>query len=601
MLRFGLSTWFLMALVAVLSGCDANSTNQSLVRATATSADSVPSSEPRQTVVDPLSTVRKPSPDDWFDDVTGRSGVTFAYRNGREAGRFYLIEEFGGGAAMVDFDLDGDVDLFLTGGGTISAPTPADQTPGQIGGLASGLFRNEGDLQFLDVTRSSGFAAPAGYSQGCAVTDCNADGFPDLFVCCYGRSRLYANRGDGTFDDIADWSPRTGDGFATAAAFGDIDRDGLPDLLLAYYTTWGPETEVACYGPQGGRELCGPLNYPATSCRFFHNSGDNHFDDWSEKVGMQGNVRGMGVVAADLNGDGWVDFFVACDETPNQLYVGGPQLPLQERGQLAGVAMGEWGQPQGSMGIAVGDYDGDGLPDVFVTTFENEDSPLHRNLGDGLFMHATTVAGLAGISRMHVKFGTALTDFDGDGWLDLFVLNGSPFYRFGETPFKQPPQLFRNLQGKRFEEISVRGGTFFCEAHAGRGNAVGDLDNDGAPDLVTVQINDPVRILRNRMTPENYVRIELRARRGEPEATGARVTAEFDGRKLVRFVVRGEGYYSQFDPRLIFPVAPDAEFADVVVDWPGRGCERFRHLAVRQTQSLVEGRGEAVHEQKSPP
>lgn len=598
-----------IALFALLSGCDTGTTNQSSSPANATSSDSVRDSEsPRGVLVQPLEVAqeaaREPRPDDWFDDVTGRSGIDFTYRNGREADRLYLIESFGGGAAMLDFDLDGDVDLFITGGGTISAqPTAAGasstkaslpETPGTIGGLPSALFRNDGNWQFLNVTTPAGFAVPPGYSQGCAVTDYNADGFPDLLVCCYGRTRLYANRGDGTYDDLPDWWQPAGDGFATAAAFGDIDRDGLPDLLLAYYADWRPETNVECHGPHGARQLCGPIHYAATKCRFFHNSGDNHFDDWSEKVGMQGDVRGLGVVAGDFDLDGWIDFYVANDESPNHLYMGRPELPLLERGQLAGAALGEWGQPEGSMGIAVGDYDGDGLPDIFVTNFENEDDALYRNLGGGLFMHSTATAGLGGKLRGSVRFGTSLTDFDGDGWLDLFVLNGSPFYQGGETPFKQPPRLFRNLEGKRFEEISESGGTFFCESHSGRGNAVGDLDNDGAPDFVTVQMNDPVRVLRNRHVPRNFISVELRARFGEPLATGARVTAEFEGRQLARFAVRGEGFFSQFDPRLIFPVAPGAEIAEVIVDWPGRRRERFSRLGVRQTHFLVEGRGETI-------
>ncbi|HEY2250404.1 MAG TPA: CRTAC1 family protein, partial [Planctomycetaceae bacterium] len=301
-----------------------------------------------------------------------------------------------------------------------------------------------------------------------------------------------------------------------------------------------------------------------------------------------------GVVAADLNGDGWIDFFVASDETPNQLYLGQPHLPFLECAQQAGVALGEIGAPVANMGTAIGDYNGDGRPDIFVTTFDHEDSSLYRNLGDGLFVYSTLTAGLAGISRMHVKFGTSLTDFDGDGWLDLFVLNGNPLYSTGESPHKQVPELFRNLAGRKFQDISQRGGSFFRQEQAGRGNAVGDLDDDGAPDIVTVQMNDPVRIQRNRLIPENYVRVELRARRGEPDATGARVISEFEGRQLVRFVVRGEGYFSQFDPRLIFPAGPGAKVADVIVDWPARGSERFSRLPVRRTHVLVEGRGMAI-------
>src|SRR5579872_6152880 len=360
---------------------------------------------------------------EWFEDVTARSGVEFSCRNGREAERFYLIESFGGGVAMVDFDLDGDMDLFFTGGGTISGDSPV-----QIGGLRPALYRNSGGWQFKNVASAAGFTVAPDYSQGCTATDFNIDGFPDIFVCCYGQSRLYRNQGDGTFAAPLDETELPARGYGTAAAFGDFDRDGLPDLLLAQYFDWSPEVDVACYGAHGVRDLCGPTSYSTTSCRFFRNSGDGSFEDWSERVGMRGNVRGLGVAAMDFNSDGWLDFFVASDETPNHLYLGGPELPLEEGAVLAGVAVGEWGRPQGSMGVAVGDYDGDGLADLWITNFASEDDSLYRNLGDGLFMHATTAVGLSGVNRLLVGFGTSLTDFDGDGWLDIFVLNGHTLY-----------------------------------------------------------------------------------------------------------------------------------------------------------------------------
>jgi enediyne biosynthesis protein E4 len=248
------------------------------------------------------------------------------------------------------------------------------------------------------------------------------------------------------------------------------------------------------------------------------------------------------------------------------------------------------------MGIDVGDYDGDGLPDIWVTNFENEVNSLYRNLGKGQFMHAEAAAGLMGASRMRVGFGTALTDFDSDGWLDIFVLNGNPIYLNGKTPYKQAPELFHNREGRRFVNISAKGGTFFRQVHAGRGAAVGDLDDDGAPDLVIVPVNDAVRILRNRHLPQNYVSVRLVATRGEPAATGARVTVNYNSRRVARFVVQGAGYFSAFDPRLLLPVDDQAATAEVVVEWPGRGRERYRELGVRRNHVLREGRGEAVDE-----
>lgn len=587
--------WIVLFLGAALAGCGRSSVKP------ATPAK--PVLQPSSDATNPAGSSSAPAgeseatasaeanrPDDWFEDATLESGIRFAYRNGREAGRFYILESLGGGAAMIDYDLDGVLDLFFTGGGTISTGGPVS-----IAGLPSALYRNEGQRQFGDVTNLCGFEAPPDFSHGCAVTDYDADGFPDLFVCCYGRSRLYRNLGDGSFAEAGDEARLPALGWHTGAAFADLDRDGLPDLFVSRYTDWSPEADQVCIDQHGVQDVCGPGSYPGTTCQFFHNAGDGAFDDWSQRVGLAGNIRGLGVVAADFNADGWVDFYVASDESPKHLYLGGPELRFTEDAVAAGVAVSENGRAEGSMGVDVGDYNGDGLLDILVTNFENEDNALYRNLGDGLFMHSTIASGLGGVSRMRVGWGTAMTDFDGDGWLDLFVLNGNPLYHTGLSPFKQAPQLFRNRQGKRFEEVSPQGGVFFRQAHAGRGLAVGDLDNDGAPDIVTVQVNDPVRILYNRLAPKNFVRVQLAARHGEREATGARLTIEYDRRRLVRFVVQGAGYLSRFDPRLIFPVDESASTAEVAVDWPGRATETFRGLAVRQTHLLIEGRGDTQH------
>ena len=358
-------------------------------------------------------------PDDWFEDFTDRLGVRFTHRNGREAGRFYMIESFGGGVAVIDYDRDGDCDLFFSGGGTLSK-----DSPDAIGGLPSAMFRNDREWHFTDVSNLSGFAAPPDYSQGCAVTDFDVDGFPDLFLCCFGRSRLYRNCGDGTFVEVEvatlpqhDW--------ATAASFADLDRDGFPDLLLARYADWSVSTDVKCI-ERGTRDLCGPTSYAGTSCLAFRNRGDGTFEDWSSRLGLHGPVRGLGIVAADLNMDGWVDIYIASDVTANQLYLGGRDLPLIECAVTSGVAVNEWGQPESSMGVDVGDYNGDGRPDIWLTNFEKEDNTLYQNLGEELFLHSTVSAGLSGVSRMRVGFGTSMTDFDGDGWPDLFVLNGNP-------------------------------------------------------------------------------------------------------------------------------------------------------------------------------
>ncbi len=571
-----------------MTGCDATRpATDSIHPNPSAHSKSDPSIQIETTNLETLSV--SPREDDWFEDVTLRSGIEWTYRNGREAGRYLMIESFGGGAAVIDFDRDGQCDLFMTGGGTISSDASIT-----IGGRPSVLFRNHGDWQFDNVTSRSGLSAAPCYSQGCAVGDFDADGFPDLFVCGYKGSTLYRNCGDGTYFEIDPWGPSLSDDWTTAAVFADFDHDTLPDLVIARYAKWSPETDVKC-SKGGVRDLCGPTSYLGTTCLAFRNSGDCQFEEYSTQAGIQGSVHGLAVVAADLNLDGWVDFYVASDVTPNQLYLGGSRLPLLERGVSAGVAFNEWGQAEGSMGTDIADFDGDGRPDIWVTNFEREDNALYRSLDNGMFLHATAVAGLSGVSRMLVGFGTAMTDFDGDGWPDLFVLNGNPIYSLAESPFKQKPQLFRNLGG-RFTDVTDKGGTFFRDVHSGRGSAVADFDDDGALDIVAIPMNDPVQILRNRKSPENFIRVQLAPRNGEPDATGATVSADFQGRMLTRFAVRGTGFFSQSDSRMIFPLAPELETAEITVSWPARDREIFRGLTVRKTHLLIEGQGEAVRD-----
>jgi hypothetical protein len=363
-------------------------------------------------------------------------------------------------------------------------------------------------------------------------------------------------------------------------------------LFLARYVDWSPETDVLCYSRLGTRDLCGPNSYDPTVASFFHNCGDGRFEDWSERIGLKGGVKGLGLVAGDFNDDGWIDFYLANDEVAKHLYWGGPSLKFAEGAWEAGVAVSELGMEEGSMGVDAGDVDGDGRPDLWVVNYEREDNSLYLNRGNGQFEHATVRMGLAGAYRQRVGWGTSLTDFDGDGWLDILLLNGHAVYHSDGAPFEQASQLFRNVGGMRFAEVSNQGGAYFRQPHAARGDAVGDIDGDGAPDVVAVHVNDPVRILRNRMAPANFISVRLRARRGELDAVGARVTlAVGKDKTIARFVVSGAGYASHSDPRILLPLAADLETPEVTVHWPGREIEQFRELVPRRTNVLIEGKG----------
>lgn len=528
------------------------------------------------------------STDDWFETMTPMTGVTFAYPNGEEAGRYTLLETIGGGVAMIDYDCDGDLDLFFTGGGTI----PAKE--GEIDGLPPGLFANEEAWKFRNVGAQAGLAHGRIYSHGCAVADFNRDGFPDIAVAGFGGVLLYVNHGEGTFRELAESAGLEADGWCSVPAWGDVDADGLIDLFVVRYVNWTLATNLICTAPNGGKEACQPTTWQPTTSLLFHNRGDGTFAEEAAARGITGRGNGLGVAAVDLNGDSRCEFYVANDETDNLLYLARDNGTFQEAAHLAGVATDEFGNDEGSMGIAVGDFDGDRRPDLFVTNFEREDNSLYRNLGDGMFLHSSQSTGLAGPSRRYVGFGTAFADFDSDGWPDLFVANGHVFLASGQAGYHQPPQLFRNLKGQRFEEVSAEAGEYFQRKHAGRGIAVGDLDDDGAPDVVVVHQNDPVELLRNRRVPPSWVRVRLRGVESNAEAIGAEVRVVDDNTVRTQWVTSGCGYFSQSDFRLLFALTSPAEEVTVHVRWPSQKAEQFRGLAVRQTHELLEGQGTAV-------
>ena len=527
---------------------------------------------------------RELRPDDWFEDVTTGSGVCFAYHDGNEAGFYTLLEQVGGGAAAFDYDRDGGLDLFFTGGGRLTGP------PAEVHGRPCGFFRNQGDWQFTDVTQAAGLGDSSLYTNGCAVGDFDRDGFPDLFVAGYRGCRLYHNLGDGRFADVTQSAGLKCEGWNVTAAWFDYDRDGDLDLYVGTYGQWDPSREPICTSARNMRDSCSPKLYPGDQDRLWHNLGDSTFADVTQAAGLVSGNRALGVVALDLDGDGWQDLFVTNDVEANLLYFGGPQLPFEERALLSGVALSPSGMAEGSMGVDVGDFDGDGEPDLFYANYAEQDNSLLRNIGNRNFQNVSDITRITGSASRWVKFGTGFFDFDGDGWLDLFVNSGHVMYS-GETgPYFQPVQLFRNEGGRRFVEVTDQAGPYFSTSHAGRGALVADLDNDGGLDLVFVNQTDPASLQRHRRPPANWVRVQLVGTDSNRDATGTRCVVPFGTRPLTRWIRGGGGYLSHFDSRLLFPL-PDDKPAVATVTWPGGRREVFSDLTVRTTHVLVEGRG----------
>ncbi len=522
---------------------------------------------------------------DWFATVA--DALPHVYSDGGESGFYTLLETVGGGVAMLDYDQDGDLDLFFTGGGEIKGE------PVEITGKPSILYRNDGDWKFFDVTSEMGISAPGFYTHGAFVADYDNDGYPDIFVTGYQGCRLLHNNGGKSFTDVTSKAGIEIKSWATAAAWGDFDKDGHVDLYVASYADWRPDPNRRCKQstPDGRsmREPCAPTGFPGSPDYVWRNRGDGTFEDVTKKMNITAKHRGLGALANDFDGDGWCDIYVANDANENDLYFGGPE-GFTSQGVLAGVALSPQGVPEGSMGVDTGDVDGDGKLDLFYTNFLGDDNTLVRQVDARLFVNAADGFKITGASRRWVGFGAAIADFDGDAWNDIIIANGNVFYGSTNSPYYEPPQLFKNQGGKTFQDVSQQGGPYFSVDRAGRGLAVGDLDNNGTLDVVVAHQNEQPALLRNQTSAGNWFRVELQGRKSGSDAIGAKVSSMHDGREIVRWVSSGRSYLSSLDRRILFP-AGDSNSVKVI--WPQGATEVFSNLEAKKNHVLVEGEGES--------
>ena len=529
-----------------------------------------------------------------FVDRTSEAGIDVTHVNGA-TGELRLPEVIGSGGALFDFDNDGDLDLFVVQGGPVpGAPAGAGPAP------TSRLFRNDlaagsGVPRFTDVTARSGLGV-SGYGMGATVGDYDNDGQLDLYVTYLGSNRLFRNNGDGTFADRTAASRTDDPRWSTGATFFDYDKDGWLDLFVVNYVVFSRDMKRACYSAGSARDYCNPSVYAPASHRLFHNDRDGTFTDVSSRAGLtKSPARGLGVLAADVDGDGWTDVYVANDGDPNQLW-------LNQRGTgafkddavLAGVALSRTGQPQGSMGVDLGDFDGDGDEDLFVTNLDNEGNTLYRNQSGGLFEDRTLEAGLFKLGS--TGFGTRLLDYDNDGWLDVVVANGAVRklprqVQAGDPyPLKQRNQLFHNEGGRRFADVTERAGAAFTPLRVSRGRAAGDLDNDGGVDLVIFNNNGPVRVLLNEgARRRHWLGVRVVDGRGRDALDTPVELAR--GRARLRRRVHVDGSYAvASDPRIVFGLGDDAGMQTVRVSWRDGRVESFSGLAVDRYWVLEAGK-----------
>jgi enediyne biosynthesis protein E4 len=537
-----------------------------------------------------------------FVEVAAEVGLKFTHVNGA-TGQYYMPEQMGPGAALIDYDNDGDLDVFLVQGAALDPPGKG----GSSDMPTCRLFRNDTainsagrrQVRFTDVTGESGLALHT-YGMGVAVADYDGDGYMDLFVTSFGRDKLYRNSGKGIFTDVTDVAGVSDDLWSTSAAFVDYDRDGHLDLFVANYLDFTVTGNKACQDSVGARDYCSPRNYRPVPDRLYRNLGNGKFANVTESAGIsKADGAGLGVSIGDYNADGWLDVYVANDANANQLWINRHDGTFGDEGMLSGSAVNAAGNPEGSMGIASGDFDQDGDEDIFITNIIGETFAFYENDGRGNFEDVRNKVGLAAPTAAFTGFGTDWFDYDNDGWLDLFVANGAvniiEAQRGQPTPFRMKNQLFRNSGKGRFEETSAVAGPAFARAEISRAAAFGDVDNDGDVDILVTNNGGPVRLLLNQARGEgaaqkpdaHFLQIRLEQPGTNRSAFGAWVGVERAGRPTLWRRVKTDGsYLAANDPRLHFGLGASAAIDAVVVQWPDGKSERWKGLSADRLLTL---------------
>ena len=474
-----------------------------------------------------------------FTEIVQKAGIDFVHFSGMTEDKHFPTAN-GSGVAFFDYDNDGKLDLYFATGTLLPLGT-ARKGPNR-------LYKNVGDNRFRDMTEASGLGF-AGYCHGIVVGDIDNDGDQDVFLCNYGVNVLFLNNGDGSFNDISKAAGIGGTNWSTGGAFLDYDNDGDLDLYVTNYGHWKlPDDDRFCTVSLGRhrpseakiRTYCSPRTIKPARHFLYRNNGDRTFTDVTEAAGVgRTDGRGFGVVAADLNGDGRIDLYVANDMCPNFVFLNRGDGTFDDVTEISGAGYDAHGQTRSGMGVDAEDVDGDGLPDLLVTNLFNESNSLYRNIGAGFFEDRTPTSGMATDSRPWVGWGCALADFDNDGWPDCFVTNGhvdDNLELLGQpSRYAHPPLLHRNLEGSRFRLATRDAGPYFDSDHVGRGAAFGDFDNDGDVDIVVNHKDGPPALLRNdTRTPNHWIRLSLVGTLSNRDAVGALVTVELKSRTLHR-------------------------------------------------------------------
>jgi hypothetical protein len=530
-----------------------------------------------------------------FTDITALTGIDFVHQASPTPLK-YLIETMGGGVALIDFDNDGLLDIFFTNGASVREEMPKTAVPEKTDKkFWNRLYRQRKDGTFEDMTERAGLKGE-GYAFGAAVGDFDRDGFADLFVSRYGGVTLYRNNGNGTFADVSERTGAKIDGWVTSVGFFDYDSDGRLDIFATRYAEWNFENgKVHCGDMRPGyRAYCHPDNFKAVSNLLLHQRSDGRFENVSAASKIaDAKGKGLGVAFADFDEDGRTDVFVANDNAAQQLFRNNGDGTFEETALSAGAAYNDQGGQFAGMGVDAADYDGDGRPDVIITALSNETYPLYRNAGDGLFDYATQTSGVAQITILGAGWGIKFVDADNDGRRDVFVVQGHVLDTIEKTTsflkYRQPPLLMRNTE-KGFQNVSFASGEVFQHDLAARGLAVGDLDNDGDIDCVIAQTGGPPVILKNNGTKNNWLGFDLRGgEKSAPRGEGSKIIVTDDRGQKQTFEVSGAGsYLSASDLRVVAGLDTAAGVASVEIRWSSGKIQKIENPEINRYHVIEE-------------
>jgi hypothetical protein len=526
-----------------------------------------------------------------YVDIRQAAGITFR-QDATQTDEKYYLETMGTGVGWIDYDQDGLMDVFFVQ----SAATDIYKPPAP---LRSALYHNNGDGTFTDMTEKAGVGGTDHYGQGVAVGDFDNDGYPDMYVTGYGRAILYHNHGNGTFTDV---SAKAGvadeGGWSTSGGWFDYDKDGWLDLVVTNYIEWSSKNNIWCGERRPGyRSYCHPGNYKGQRIKLYHNNHDGTFTDVSDASGVgKPEAKGMGVVLADFNNDGWPDIAVANDSWPNFLFINRHDGTFEDVSLVSGLAASEDGRYEAGMGIDAADVDGDGWLDVYVTHLDFELNRLYHNNRDGTFTDDTFGSGIGNKAFLLSGVSMKFLDYDNDGWSDILQLNGSMLDNVqlyhGEVSYKEPLLMYRNLGKGQFEKVSDSLGPDFMRPIVGRGLATADFDNDGDIDIATNNRGDYPDLLRNDGGNANHwLTVQLIGTKSNRDGTGASLKLTSEGFVIVDQAKGGMGYMSASDPRIHFGLGKRSNIESLEITWPSGRLDRLTNVQADQIITVKEGTG----------